>query len=721
MNSNFIRVKKHEVVAAKNELVASLADVAASVRRMRASEASGAYIDPSSSDTLLKNCTLSETKSQDISSKLLLLLGELISISGVVGGNVGPDVASAIGLPSVRVRAGNGPSSQAASTGAMGTNAPNSTRTTTTEVESSTAVSSTLTTSRSGTSVDHARIANVLIRLVTCDLAARYILWNSGKSVNGITSMLAYTEPAVWMLRGIVNPATIMVLNVALSTAQTYGDEASPSSGSRSVLEAYRRSIAKQSSNPAGKDADEGGKLLELSKLLEEEIESNDVAATSSNSNSGVKNGGFRGEGMGIDDNMLADLDGLGDSPDEKTEADNGLNGDSILRECVSQVIDTLVDSLGQSVQGVMNPNGGVLGISSSSNSSSNVTLTRAFAWSIQKLIEGGVFKRTLMASFLDLYGAQGQNSKTVMGPWKWMSTKKESNGAEEKMENGTDDDDDDDMFASEPTPSSSAKSTGHETESLISLILECCILLSSKTNLSKEISSYVEREMTVKTPNLSVLLGSKIASQLLAMVGGVEQLVRIPACNILVIGANGGSGGSGAQGTNGSGNGSDLGLSRTVQDKHGGIIWASDLIKNLPLDIRRKMARTLSAKVALAARFDLSCESERKRVQLMASVNNNSGNGGDVNSLMGTHGQKLRDDVSKQIDLALAPPPSKKTKALPAPDEPRKKRRGGQRVRKWKEKNNLALSQQIKNSRIKMSDNSTADYDAGVEFDQEI
>lgn len=48
--------------------------------------------------------------------------------------------------------------------------------------------------------------------------------------------------------------------------------------------------------------------------------------------------------------------------------------------------------------------------------------------------------------------------------------------------------------------------------------------------------------------------------------------------------------------------------------------------------------------------------------------------------------GRQLREEIEKKIELVLAPPPSKKTKALPVPDEGYKKKRGGKRVRRQKE-----------------------------------
>ena len=49
--------------------------------------------------------------------------------------------------------------------------------------------------------------------------------------------------------------------------------------------------------------------------------------------------------------------------------------------------------------------------------------------------------------------------------------------------------------------------------------------------------------------------------------------------------------------------------------------------------------------------------------------------------------GQEFRDEIEKKIEKLQEPPPVKATKALPAPIEAPRKRRGGRRVRKMKER----------------------------------
>lgn len=79
---------------------------------------------------------------------------------------------------------------------------------------------------------------------------------------------------------------------------------------------------------------------------------------------------------------------------------------------------------------------------------------------------------------------------------------------------------------------------------------------------------------------------------------------------------------------------------------------------------MRRKAARLVAAKSALAARVDASHQSSDGRI-----------------------GKNLREEIEKKLDKLQEPPPVKSIKALPKPVDPPKKRRGGKRVRKMKER----------------------------------
>lgn len=97
-------------------------------------------------------------------------------------------------------------------------------------------------------------------------------------------------------------------------------------------------------------------------------------------------------------------------------------------------------------------------------------------------------------------------------------------------------------------------------------------------------------------------------------------------------------------------------------------------MIQATPSDYRQKASRTLSAKVALAARMDLQPGSTGtdptlglQHVQTFVAF-------------LGSYGRTLREKVEKHIEKLAEPPPAKVVKALPVPDDGPKKRRGGKK-----------------------------------------
>ncbi|KAG8238947.1 hypothetical protein J437_LFUL018697 [Ladona fulva] len=80
--------------------------------------------------------------------------------------------------------------------------------------------------------------------------------------------------------------------------------------------------------------------------------------------------------------------------------------------------------------------------------------------------------------------------------------------------------------------------------------------------------------------------------------------------------------------------------------------------------DLRRKASRLVAAKCTLASRVDSARESAD-----------------------GSIGKMLREDIEKKLDKLQEPPPVKFVKPLPKPIDPSRKKRGGKRVRKLKER----------------------------------
>ena len=44
---------------------------------------------------------------------------------------------------------------------------------------------------------------------------------------------------------------------------------------------------------------------------------------------------------------------------------------------------------------------------------------------------------------------------------------------------------------------------------------------------------SYLERRMHIIAPNVSAIVGTRVAAKLIASAGGISELSKIPACNI--------------------------------------------------------------------------------------------------------------------------------------------------------------------------------------------
>nr|CAG4647055.1 EOG090X06EY [Megafenestra aurita] len=179
--------------------------------------------------------------------------------------------------------------------------------------------------------------------------------------------------------------------------------------------------------------------------------------------------------------------------------------------------------------------------------------------------------------------------------------------------------------------------------------VMEACDTALELERYKSKIYSYVESRMTFIAPNLSVLVGAPIAAKLMGVAGGLTSLSKMPACNIQLLGNQ---------------KRTLSGFSQTATLPHTGFIFQSPIVQDTPPDLRRKAARLISSKCALAARVDAFHES------------------GD-----GSTGRNFREDVERKLDRLQEPPPVKAIKPLAAPLEAPRKKRGGKRVRRMKEK----------------------------------
>ncbi|KAF0313693.1 U4/U6 small nuclear ribonucleoprotein Prp31 [Amphibalanus amphitrite] len=126
--------------------------------------------------------------------------------------------------------------------------------------------------------------------------------------------------------------------------------------------------------------------------------------------------------------------------------------------------------------------------------------------------------------------------------------------------------------------------------EADLARLMEACDLALELNRQKLRIYEYIESRMTFIAPNLSSVVGAATAAKLMGAAGGLTALSKMPACNIMLVGAE---------------KRTLSGFSQANVLPHTGFIYYSPIVQDLPPDLRRKTARVVSAKVALAARVD--------------------------------------------------------------------------------------------------------------------
>ncbi|MEW5303488.1 MAG: hypothetical protein WDW36_006174 [Sanguina aurantia] len=167
-----------------------------------------------------------------------------------------------------------------------------------------------------------------------------------------------------------------------------------------------------------------------------------------------------------------------------------------------------------------------------------------------------------------------------------------------------------------------------------------------------KTILEFVESRMHKIAPNLSAVVGTEVAAKLMGVAGGLLALSKIPACNVQVLGAR---------------RKNLVGMSSASVLPHQGFVSSCPMVLTTPPSWRRKAAKLMASKCTLMARMDAF--------------------GQDPGGLAGG---KMHAECARKIEKWQEPPPAKTVKPLPAPDAEIKKRRGGRRLRKMKERYGL-------------------------------
>ncbi|KAK4337325.1 hypothetical protein RND71_043496 [Anisodus tanguticus] len=179
--------------------------------------------------------------------------------------------------------------------------------------------------------------------------------------------------------------------------------------------------------------------------------------------------------------------------------------------------------------------------------------------------------------------------------------------------------------------------------------IFDACDMAIELDNNKMKIFEFVESRMSFIAPNLSQIVGANIAAKLMGLAGGLTNLSKMPACNIEVLGSK---------------KKHLYGFSSKNALNNTGILYYSELVQSQPPDLRRKAAKLVSNKSTICARVDSM----------------HAAHDGEI-------GKDFREKIEKALDKLKEPPPVKQNKALPAPIDQQKKKRGGKRVRKLKER----------------------------------
>lgn len=159
----------------------------------------------------------------------------------------------------------------------------------------------------------------------------------------------------------------------------------------------------------------------------------------------------------------------------------------------------------------------------------------------------------------------------------------------------------------------------------------------------------FLQDRMVRIAPNVTAIVGTTIASQLIAITGGVTALAKIPAGNIHVLGRTAKK--------------ELAGFSLSHVNPHAGVIFECDLVASTPSQYKTQAQRLISNKVALAARID----AQHQYVDA-------------------SYGRNLRQEIITKLEKLIEPAPMSKVKPIPPPPIESSKKRGGRRARKQKE-----------------------------------
>ena len=210
---------------------------------------------------------------------------------------------------------------------------------------------------------------------------------------------------------------------------------------------------------------------------------------------------------------------------------------------------------------------------------------------------------------------------------------------------------------------------SAHQEAEISAKNLDLCIrgseLVLEITEASRKLIKFVESRMLKIAPNLSALVGTECAAQLISAAGGVKALALTPSCNIQVMGGK---------------RNADLGLTKKGESRHHGFFAYLPEVRKTPVEFRTKIVKMFANYSAKCVKIDQS-----------------------KTDLKGTKGAEQREKLLKTFDKRMARPDAQTKKTIVIKEHPMKKR-GGKKYRKMKER--LALTQTRKHmNRMWVSD----------------
>ncbi|KAL1843153.1 hypothetical protein VTJ49DRAFT_2903 [Mycothermus thermophilus] len=178
--------------------------------------------------------------------------------------------------------------------------------------------------------------------------------------------------------------------------------------------------------------------------------------------------------------------------------------------------------------------------------------------------------------------------------------------------------------------------------------VIQACEMVIALDKAKKTLTEYVQSRMNIFAPNLTALIGSLTAAQLLNQAGGLTGLSKTPACNLPAWGSK---------------KQASAALATNVGIRHQGFIYQSPVIRSIPTDLKKQAIKMFANKIVMCARTD--CFHQFRD---------------------GSEGERLKDECLDRLDKLQQKPLSKSARALPAPDDKPSRKRGGRRARKAKE-----------------------------------